>query len=77
MANLKKRVPENVLGDFFVDSRCIDCDACRQIAPSVFGEGAETSFVKASRSPAPTGDKRYKRYWPAPRGPSAASVTTT
>jgi glyoxylase-like metal-dependent hydrolase (beta-lactamase superfamily II)/ferredoxin len=47
MANPKKRVPENVPGDFFVDSTCIDCDACRQIAPTVFGEGAETSFVKA------------------------------
>ena len=32
MANLKKRVPENFPGDFFVDSTCIDCDACRQIA---------------------------------------------
>src|SRR5262245_24581363 len=47
MANSKKRVPENVPGDFFVDSTCIDCDACRQIAPSVFGQAAETSFVKA------------------------------
>jgi glyoxylase-like metal-dependent hydrolase (beta-lactamase superfamily II)/ferredoxin len=47
MANPKKRVPENVPGDFFVDSTCIDCDACRQIAPTVFGEAAETSFVKA------------------------------
>jgi glyoxylase-like metal-dependent hydrolase (beta-lactamase superfamily II)/ferredoxin len=47
MANPKKRVPENVPGDFFVDSTCIDCDACRQIAPSVFGEAATTSFVKA------------------------------
>ena len=47
MANPRKRVPENVPGDFFVDSTCIDCDACRQIAPSVFGEAAETSFVKA------------------------------
>jgi glyoxylase-like metal-dependent hydrolase (beta-lactamase superfamily II)/ferredoxin len=46
MANLRKRVPENVPGDFFVDSTCIDCDACRQIAPAVFGEAAETSFVK-------------------------------
>ncbi|MFN4258656.1 MAG: MBL fold metallo-hydrolase [Gemmataceae bacterium] len=45
MANLKKRVPENVPGDFFVDSTCIDCDACRQIAPGVFGEAAETSYV--------------------------------
>jgi glyoxylase-like metal-dependent hydrolase (beta-lactamase superfamily II)/ferredoxin len=40
-------VPENVPGDFFVDSTCIDCDACRQIAPAVFGEAAATSFVKA------------------------------
>src|SRR5437773_11317967 len=47
MANPRKRVPENVPGDFFVDSTCIDCDACRQIAPSVFGEAAETSYVKA------------------------------
>ncbi|HZV06100.1 MAG TPA: MBL fold metallo-hydrolase [Gemmataceae bacterium] len=47
MANPKKNVRENVPGDFFVDSTCIDCDACRQIAPSVFGEAAETSFVKA------------------------------
>src|SRR3954470_16413846 len=47
MANPRKRVPENVPGDLFVDSTCIDCDACRQIAPSVFGEAADTSFVKA------------------------------
>jgi glyoxylase-like metal-dependent hydrolase (beta-lactamase superfamily II)/ferredoxin len=46
MANVKKRVLENVPGDFFVDSTCIDCDACRQIAPTVFGEAPETSFVK-------------------------------
>src|ERR1700740_821399 len=47
MANFKKRVPENVPGDFFVDSTCIDCDACRQMAPAVFGEAADTPFVKA------------------------------
>jgi hypothetical protein len=29
MANPRKRVPKNVDGDFFVDSTCIDCDACR------------------------------------------------
>lgn len=46
MANLAKQVPENVPGDFFVDSTCIDCDACRQIAPSVFAEAEETSYVR-------------------------------
>ena len=50
MANPAKRVPENQPGDFFVDSTCIDCDACRQIAPSVFGEGTATSFVKKQPS---------------------------
>jgi ferredoxin len=56
MANPRKRVQENVPGDFFVDSTCIDCDACRQIAPSVFGEAADTSFVKAQ--PVSTDERR-------------------
>lgn len=47
MANPKKMVPENVPGDFFVDSTCINCDACRQVAPAVFAEAAETSFVRS------------------------------
>jgi glyoxylase-like metal-dependent hydrolase (beta-lactamase superfamily II)/ferredoxin len=34
-----------VAGDFFVDRTCIDCDACRQIAPGTFGQAAETSYV--------------------------------
>lgn len=46
MADFKRRVPENAPGDFFVDSTCIDCDACRQIAPGIFAEAAETSFVR-------------------------------
>ena len=46
MANPTKRVLQNMPGDFFVDETCIDCDACRQIAPSVFGEATESSFVK-------------------------------
>lgn len=56
MPNANKRVPENVPGDFFVDSTCIDCDACRQIAPAVFGEAVETSFVKAQ--PGSSTDRR-------------------
>ncbi|MGL4551656.1 MAG: 4Fe-4S domain-containing protein [Gemmataceae bacterium] len=41
-ADPKKRVPEDAEGDFFVDATCIDCDACRQIAPAVFGQAAAT-----------------------------------
>jgi len=45
MANVALRLPENVPGDFFVDSTCIDCDACRQIAPETFSQDDETSIV--------------------------------
>ncbi len=45
MANVALRLPENVAGDFFVDSKCIDCDACRQIAPEIFAEDDEYSIV--------------------------------
>ena len=50
MANLALRLPENVPGDFFVDSTCIDCDACRQIAPKTFSDIGTTSIVQ--RQPA-------------------------
>jgi glyoxylase-like metal-dependent hydrolase (beta-lactamase superfamily II)/ferredoxin len=56
MANPDKRVPENAAGDFFVDSTCIDCDACRQIAPAVFDEAADHSFVRAQ--PASAAERR-------------------
>lgn len=45
MADPKKRLPTNVAGEFFVDSTCIDCDACRQVAPGVFAEMGEYSSV--------------------------------
>ncbi len=46
MANFSKRLPRNVRGDFFVDSTCIDCDTCRQLAPRIFGEADDHSFVQ-------------------------------
>ena len=45
MANPSKRLPENVPGDFYVDESCIDCDACRQIAPEIFRDHGEQSSV--------------------------------
>src|SRR5580658_5756225 len=57
MANWKKRVPENVAGEFFVDSTCIDCDTCRQLAPGIFEDAGNTSFVQAQpQTPAQTRD---------------------
>ncbi|MBO9541579.1 MBL fold metallo-hydrolase [bacterium] len=47
MATLKKRLPENVAGEFFVDSTCIDCGTCRQLACRTFGESGDFSYVYA------------------------------
>ncbi len=47
MANPDKRWPENVPGEFFVDTTCIDCDTCRQLAPDTFEDAGEYSFVYA------------------------------
>lgn len=45
MANPARRLRENVAGDFYVDDSCIDCDACRQIAPATFRDHGEQSSV--------------------------------
>jgi glyoxylase-like metal-dependent hydrolase (beta-lactamase superfamily II)/ferredoxin len=36
MARFADRLASNAPGDFFVDTSCIDCDLCRQIAPATF-----------------------------------------
>jgi glyoxylase-like metal-dependent hydrolase (beta-lactamase superfamily II)/ferredoxin len=45
MAQIDERLPQNVEGEFYVDASCIDCDACRQIAPASFREYAGKSIV--------------------------------
>lgn len=45
MASPARRLPQNIAGDFFVDDTCIDCDACRQLAPATFRDHGEQSSV--------------------------------
>jgi glyoxylase-like metal-dependent hydrolase (beta-lactamase superfamily II)/ferredoxin len=45
MAHLAHRRPENTVGDFYVDSSCIDCDTCRWMAPTVFNRSGSQSAV--------------------------------
>lgn len=45
MAHLNQRRAENVSGDFYVDSSCIDCDTCRWMVPEVFSSVGEQSAV--------------------------------
>jgi glyoxylase-like metal-dependent hydrolase (beta-lactamase superfamily II)/ferredoxin len=45
MADPRQRHPASVPGPWFVDTTCIDCDACRQIAPGVFTDAEGQSTV--------------------------------
>jgi glyoxylase-like metal-dependent hydrolase (beta-lactamase superfamily II)/ferredoxin len=45
MARTDLRHPANAAGDWFVDTRCIDCGTCREIAPELFGDAGGYSFV--------------------------------
>ncbi|PZD72070.1 Hydroxyacylglutathione hydrolase [Acaryochloris thomasi RCC1774] len=45
MAHLTERRTENVAGEFYVDSTCIDCDTCRWMTPQVFSREAGQSAV--------------------------------
>lgn len=45
MADREKIVKTNVAGDFFVDTTCINCDTCRQLAGTIFDDNGEYSYV--------------------------------
>jgi len=59
MADQAKRLSTNSDGNFFVDSTCINCDTCRQLAPASFAENGEYSSVFRQ----PEGEsERYEAY---------------
>ncbi|MCE9499445.1 MAG: MBL fold metallo-hydrolase, partial [Leptospira sp.] len=45
MADVTRARAENIPGNFYVDSTCIDCDTCRWIAPESFHRSGGQSFV--------------------------------
>src|SRR6202163_510249 len=52
MAQIDERLPQSVEGEFFVDASCIDCDACRQIAPASFRDhGGQSSVFHQPQNP--------------------------
>jgi glyoxylase-like metal-dependent hydrolase (beta-lactamase superfamily II)/ferredoxin len=46
MAERSKAAAENAPGSSFVDSSCIDCDTCRQLAPATFADTGLHSYVR-------------------------------
>ena len=73
MAKPSRRLAGNVPGDFYVDDSCIDCDACRQIAPNVFREHGDWSIVYRQ----PSEDKEVLNALKALVACPTASIGTT
>jgi ferredoxin len=51
MADKSNRLPDNASGKWYVDNTCIDCDACRQVAPNNFSRNDEAGYSYVSKQP--------------------------
>jgi glyoxylase-like metal-dependent hydrolase (beta-lactamase superfamily II)/ferredoxin len=51
MARLEARLSQNADGEFYVDDTCIDCDTCRQIAPSIYARSSQIEQSYVHRQP--------------------------
>ncbi len=54
MASLANKFKENVVGKYYVDDACIDCDLCRQAAPNNFQriDAGYSIVIKQPENPA-------------------------
>jgi ferredoxin len=51
MADKDDKNEGNVPGKFYVDSSCIDCDLCRETAPSNFGRNDDDGLSIVIKQP--------------------------
>jgi ferredoxin len=52
MSNLAERLPDNAQGKYYVDANCIDCDQCRDAAPTLIARNDDTGHSYIQRQPA-------------------------
>jgi glyoxylase-like metal-dependent hydrolase (beta-lactamase superfamily II)/ferredoxin len=71
MARIDLRHPANAEGDWFVDTRCIDCGTCRDIAPHLFGAVGQGSVVVC-----PPSDGESFEAWLAAQACPTSSIGT-
>jgi ferredoxin len=51
MANIMDKWKDNVNGKFYVDTQCIDCDLCRETAPSCFARNHDSGYSYVVKQP--------------------------
>ncbi len=73
MADPHKRLDTNSAGNFYVDATCINCDACRQLAPASFEEVGEYSAVVHQ----PAGERETREAYRALLACPTGSIGTT
>ena len=51
MAELQDKYSDNIVGRYFVDEQCIDCDLCRETAPHNFTRQVEEGYSYVYKQP--------------------------
>lgn len=51
MPNKDSKYADNVVGTFYVDAQCIDCDLCRQTAPDNFDRNQNGGYSYVKKQP--------------------------
>jgi ferredoxin len=57
MADKGNKVPENVAGKYYVDTQCIDCNLCRDTAPSNFKQNEAGGYAFVCKQPSDNGEE--------------------
>ena len=51
MADADSKYEDNAPGKFYVDEECIDCDLCREIAPTIFHRNDDGGYSIVAKQP--------------------------
>jgi ferredoxin len=51
MADVANKYPENIVGKYYVDNQCIDCDLCRETAPDNFRRNEDGGYSYVYKQP--------------------------
>lgn len=46
-----KKIPQNVEGRFYVDTHCINCSLCPEIAPDIFATNHDLGYEYVKKQP--------------------------
>ncbi|MEI6085389.1 MAG: ferredoxin [Verrucomicrobiota bacterium] len=51
MASFTNKYNDNIVGKFYVDDQCIDCDLCRETAPENFTRNEDGGYSYVYKQP--------------------------